>query len=132
MTDSGTREAGQSSVVASTLRRKRSFVPTALALLREYTEKLDSLADRVQELALRTADDCSERQKQIQRQQKDILEHRIDRLAVATEGLVRRISQLVEHGNVDEDSRLELRLRLAELEAAREAALDSQLLVIAD
>ena len=108
-----------------TQERTDPFVATALPLLQEYTAKLDALVDQVQELISRRTDELSERQKEIQIQRGWILHHRIHRLASATADLARRVSQFVEHGDLDDNSRFELRLRLADLEAAREAALSS-------
>lgn len=115
-----------------TRERADPFVATALPLLREYTTKLDSLVDQVQDLVSREADDISNRQKEIQKRQGLILMNRIDRLAKSTADLARRVSQFVEHGDLDDNSRFELRLRLADLEAAREAALGSLPLAIRD
>lgn len=106
------------------------FVATAPSLLQEYTAKLDSLVDHVQELVSRRTDELSEQQKRIQKQQGLILMSRINRLAKSTADLARRVSQLVEHGDLDDDSMFELRLRLADLEAAREAAVSSVALAV--
>ena len=97
------------------------FMQAAIPLLKEYTEKLNSGVREAGKLLDRAETSNSE----ILKERLKAVADRLGQLAEAVDGLDRRVSQMIEHGRLDfEIDRVELELRLNELEAAKDEALE--------
>jgi len=80
-----------------------------MALLREYSEKLDRMVERMLTSA-------GKPQGERQTAETEMLRDRVRHLGPAVFDLTRRASQLIQFGKVSESGKLELRLRGAEVE----------------
>jgi len=94
-----------------------SFAKQAVPLLKEYVQKLNDLAER----ASGSEYDGPGTAASLKYARLMKLYQRLRPPAVQ---LIRRVSQMVEHGKLDDFARLELTLRLAEFEHALESAAD--------
>lgn len=101
------------------------FVRAVVPLMKEYTEKLERIvkrADSLQQEFSKTPPKGDEKKRRAQDQLLRIHDQ-ASRLASAVNELNRRVSQMIEHGQLDSElDRVELKLRLAELENATTAA----------
>lgn len=95
---------------------ERSVPDTMALLLREYSDRLKSLIDHG--FSLRESSVLAG--EKVNRTELDrILNLRVDQIRSQirlTEGVIRRVSQFVSHGEMDETTRMLLELRLRELE----------------
>jgi hypothetical protein len=92
----------------------------AIKLLKEYTEKLDSINKRVRHIWMLSDDkygEDAEKARVLRARHQELLDY-VTRLRPAATALIQRSSGLAQHARMDEMTRLELRLRLAEFEAA--------------
>lgn len=96
---------------------------TLIPLLREYTESLNARIAEVQQTANRMHEFGSNEQYEFASALLRAAMKRCSRMEDAVGNLARRASQLLEHGRFDrEDDRVELELRLADLESTLIAA----------
>jgi hypothetical protein len=114
--------------MSNSLAKKRlaeAFVETAVALMKEYTEKLRQISASAH--GLRGAWETHRRSDQggDVRAAHDSLSSLYRKLSSPAGDLARAVSQMIEHGDLEDLSRLELRLRLAEFEHALMAGNDT-------
>jgi hypothetical protein len=102
------------------------FARRMIPLLKEYTEKLDHLLRRGQRLCVSPKDGSEkgvrDRDRERRHAEWQFLQQAANRLARPMRDLARHVSQMVEHGSLDDATRLELQLRLAEFEHALQSA----------
>ena len=102
------------------------FVLAVIPLMKEYTQKLELIvqqADSLHESFLKAMPGTEHQMRRVQRQLQG-MSVRASRLSSPVIELNRRVSQMIEHGQLDSElDRVELKLRLAELENATDAAL---------
>jgi len=101
------------------------FVRAAVPLMKEYTEKLEKIVKEAESLqqAFTKTPPKGEHQTRRAQEQLSRIEERASRLSSAVDELNRRVSQMIEQGQLDSElQRVELKLRLAELENAMNAA----------
>jgi len=91
-------------------------------LSKEYTQKLKDLKESAYSIPLKGVDVKSNGPRALR--VKDVKSY-LQYLRPAAEQLARQASQLVQHGAINDTTRLELRLRLAELEHALFSATDA-------
>jgi hypothetical protein len=103
----------------------------AVALLQEYTAKLDDFASQARALRTRAAGESAGASDERLAKGEDldflrsVLKDRVDRLSNQIQNLSRATSQIIEHGRFDAAiDRVELQVRLADLEGALIAAQD--------
>jgi hypothetical protein len=113
---------------SSTINASKAFAGEAVRLLREFTDKLESitkqafqLADRADEMRRLTAKGDDPRRQRLQNQYQSMSQVFHSMNPAATQ-LARVVSQRIEHGGLDDLEQAELRLRLAEFEGALMAA----------
>jgi hypothetical protein len=96
----------------------------AIALLKEYTEKLNRLAGRLREARQEhtTSRGKSDARAEVLRTEFESSRDYVQKLRPAVEELFRHISQLHDHSGLDLLRSIELNLRLSELEVALRAA----------
>ncbi len=104
------------------------FMDAVIPLLKEYTSKLQECAVEVDKVRRWYEGKASERQNGTSREYLaswiDSIRFRVERLRGPVEELDRRVSQMIEHGELDSElDRLELQIRLAELEGVLRAAI---------
>lgn len=123
-------QMGASAMTARTSRSRNKdvgeqFVQAVVPLMKEYTQKLECIvqqAEQIHQDVLRGEVDGSRFRKSAQ-EQLGRIRNRATRLASSVQELIRRVSQMVEHGQLDSEvDRVELKLRLADLEIAIHAA----------
>jgi hypothetical protein len=86
------------------------FAAAVIPLLKEYTAKLEHFCEEKQDIAKpRSPED---------HRKILMLRERFAKLASPLHHLAEHVSQQIEHGKLDDLARLELKLRLAELEGA--------------
>lgn len=94
--------------------KKREKADRLVDLLKEYTDRLNALSLEAEKtFQLRKTGPTRLADTKI-----DLVERHVQVLAPAIEDLSRHVSQMIEHGNLDDVTRLEYRLRLADLEHA--------------
>jgi TATA-binding protein-associated factor Taf7 len=103
-----------SEVVARRPRKEQK--PNLVELIKEYVDRLQALMERAEKAH------SAQRESKLAREELFLLQKHYRRLAPAIKDLSRYVSQLIEHGSVDELVRLELQLRLADLEHGLMAA----------
>ena len=89
-------------------------------IIMEYVKKLTEISTQAE--SIHQTKQFDSQTQSFRRQQLNIL---FQKLNEPTNELIQRISQLIEHGKTDDLVRWELRLYLAELEYARDAASQS-------
>ena len=101
-----------------TVERSKEFAKTVIPLMKEFGNKLNLLADHALELRQSfDAADTSDKRPLLFLQRKYAINwQRFDALEPAVMNLARNVSQMIEHGDLDDLTRLELQLRLAEFE----------------
>lgn len=97
----------------------QAFADASIPLMKEYGKKLDDLRDQMitrrDQLSSRNASPQLKAEIQVELNRLNKL---VDRLAPPAKRLAQHVSQIIEHGKVDDFTRLELSLRLAEFEHA--------------
>lgn len=109
------------------------FMAAAIPLLKEYSKKLNDEAALTYQLLeiTRSPDpaqpsDHIDRFRSMLRERAFIIQSRVQKLLPAVEELDRRVSQMIQHGSLESEmDRVELRLRLADLEAAMDEAVQA-------
>lgn len=97
----------------------KPFVAAVVPLLKEYLDKLRSIAEQAQQLRdLVATERLGAEKKRLVQLKYDLLTQLAQRLRPPATHLAQQVSQRIEHGNLDEVDRVELRLRLAEFEHA--------------
>jgi hypothetical protein len=85
-------------------------------LIKEYIDRLYDLKERAEK------SHTTKRESKVSAEELSLLGQHFRKLQPPVRELVRYTSQMIEHGSADELARLELRLRLADLEHALTAA----------
>jgi hypothetical protein len=100
----------------------KTFAKTIIPLMKEYTKVFSDSVNRAYQIIEKVSIDED-------RRKHDILEAECDRIGILLKTLsppmkelASQVSQQIEHGKLDPLLRLELRLRLAELESAIQSA----------
>ncbi|HWG45595.1 MAG TPA: hypothetical protein VN688_22720 [Gemmataceae bacterium] len=97
----------------------KQFVAAVIPLLKEYLEKLRSIAEEAQRIREVFAKERLDKEKKrILTLKYDLLTQLFKRLSPPATQLAQEVSQRIEHGKLDELDRVELMLRLAEYEHA--------------
>jgi hypothetical protein len=102
-----------------------AFVRAAVPLMKEYTEKLEKFVQEAESLqqAFSKSPPKGEDDQRRAKERLSRIEDRASHLSFAVDELNRRVSQMIEQGQLDSElQRVELKLRLAELENAMNAA----------
>ena len=109
------------------------FATAVIPLLKEYTQKLDAMAQQAREIQGKhdkyDRDSSAQKSRGLRAEYVDqimqglqaqysVLEQRYQRLLPAAHRLAQTVSQRIEHADLDDSTRLELALRLAEFESA--------------
>jgi hypothetical protein len=100
-----------------TINGANQFAQTAIPLLKEYSKKLDDISEKAHALR-ETRSKSPDADHKLMETDVKFLGLLFNRLKPPASNLARHVSQLVEHGNLDDLTRLELILRLAEFESA--------------
>ncbi|GEM_PF-6377633 len=90
-----------------------------IELMREFTSRMNGFMEDAEESAQAKNDDWGAA---LQSEKLLVLQDRLKHLSPAVDDLCRHVSQLIEHSQLDDVTRLEYRLRLADLEQSKSAA----------
>ncbi|MCH8829211.1 MAG: hypothetical protein IID45_06495 [Planctomycetes bacterium] len=121
---------GESAMKTKTENNKdvgEQFVRAVVPLLKEYTEKLEQIVQQADSIHKSLSKTSHWEEYQIRRARRQLqgMKKRASRLSPPVNDLNRRVSQMIANGRLDSElDRLELKLRLAELENAMDAAKD--------
>lgn len=97
--------------------RSKHFAARTIALLKEYREKFESVSNQLFAIQEAGTDEKLDSDKRhILRFKHSSLAQLNNSIRPAATQLAREVSQRIEHGDLDELDRVELRLRLAEFE----------------
>lgn len=100
----------------------QELVRSLLQLLKEYTAKLEVLENKIENIGasyMKVSPPNKDAQ-QVFRDKIHEFDSYLGMLSPALDDILRRSSQWVEHGKVEDIAAMELRLRLAELEATKQ------------
>jgi len=101
------------------------FVQAAIPLMKEYTEKLEKFVQQAESLqqAFSKSPPKGKHEHRRATERLSRIEEQASHLSFAVDELNRRVSQMIEQGQLDSEiQRVELKLRLADLENAMNAA----------